>query len=78
MNLSLDQPIYPNQQALLPFALTDVLIESVSQNKQPLLHFWQLENTMILGMKDTRVANLKQGVAHLSACDSECRRIRCY
>jgi len=65
MNLSLDQPIYPNQQALLPFALTDVLIESVSQNKQPLLHFWQLKNTMILGMKDTRVANLKQGVAHL-------------
>ncbi len=65
MNLSLDQPIYANQQALLPFALTDVLIEAVSQAKQPLLHFWQLENTMILGMKDTRVLNLKQGVAHL-------------
>lgn len=65
MNISLDQTIYPNQQALLPFALTDVLIEYVSENKQPLLHFWQLENTMILGMKDTRVPHLKAGVQTL-------------
>lgn len=65
MNLSLDQTIYPNQQALLPFALTDVLIEHVSQTKQPLLHFWQLEKTMILGMKDTRVPHLKAGVTTL-------------
>lgn len=53
-------------ESLLPFALTDYLIEEVQQLSQPLLHFWQLENTFILGMKDTRVPYLKEGLESLA------------
>lgn len=62
----IDQPIYEKKQSLQPFALTDVLIETVSQEGGHLLHFWQLADTMILGMKDTRVTNLSAGLEALT------------
>ncbi len=53
-------------EGLLPFALTDYLIEEVQITSQPLIHFWQLENTFIMGMKDTRVPYLKDGLKSLA------------
>lgn len=61
----IDQALYPHDQAYLPFALTDLLIDSASRTRQSYFHFWQLEHTMILGMKDTRVENLAAGLATL-------------
>ncbi|MBO0472830.1 octanoyl-[GcvH]:protein N-octanoyltransferase [Enterococcus sp. DIV0840] len=49
----------------LPFALTDTLTTFSGINKQPIIHFWQLDQAMILGMKDTRVTDLKKGLASL-------------
>lgn len=48
-----------------PFALTDVLTTFAGINHQPIIHFWQLDQAMILGMKDTRVPYLKDGIASL-------------
>lgn len=69
--LILDQPLYTSEQNLLPFAVTDVLTEYAGSHTQPLLHFWQLENTMILGMKDTRVPYLNAGVQTLQQAGLE-------
>lgn len=63
----LDQKRYPSDQAFQPFALTDVLITFVGEKEQPFLHFWQLQDTVILGMKDTRVTDLKAGLKQLLA-----------
>ncbi|MGM0125079.1 octanoyl-[GcvH]:protein N-octanoyltransferase [Enterococcus sp. AZ194] len=61
----IDQPIYENRQSLQPFALTDVLIEVAGIKHTQFLHFWQLKQTMILGMKDTRVPHLAAGIKTL-------------
>lgn len=65
MMLILDQKIYPTNQAPLPFALTDVMAAFVGETETPILHFWQLEDSMILGMKDTRVTDLAAALAAL-------------
>lgn len=55
--------ITPNKkQSYLPFALTDIFAEFVHSNHIEIIHFWQLENTFILGMKDTRTPFLKKGI----------------
>lgn len=38
-----------------PFAFTDVATEAAGKQEQVYCHFWQLSDTMILGMKDTRL-----------------------
>lgn len=58
----LDQEIFTKKNAMLPFALTDVLTETAGKTNSNLLHFWQFEQTFILGMKDTRVDHLEAGV----------------
>ncbi|MDH6364775.1 octanoyl-[GcvH]:protein N-octanoyltransferase [Enterococcus sp. PF1-24] len=63
--LVLDQKMLPSEDKYLPFAVTDFLIETASQNEQAFLHFWQLPQTFILGMKDTRVPNFTAGLAYL-------------
>lgn len=63
----LNQPIYQTADFFLPFALTDVLIEDSGQQEQPYLHFWQLSQGMILGMKDTRLPHLQKALATLPA-----------
>lgn len=63
----LNQPLYQTQEFFTPFALTDVLIEDSGQQEQPYLHFWQLPQGMILGMKDTRLPQLQAALATLPA-----------
>ena len=63
----LNQPIYKQAHFFEPFALTDVLIETCGETNQPFLHFWQLESGMILGMKDTRLPHLADGLTSLAA-----------
>lgn len=56
-----------NENHFLPFALTDVLSEYAGVHHQEFLHFWQLPDTMILGMKDTRVPFFDEGIKVLTA-----------
>ena len=60
-----DQGCLTEPNYFLPFALTDVLTTFAGINHQPIIHFWQLDHTMILGMKDTRVTNLASGITSL-------------
>ena len=53
--LLFDQGMLPYTDLFNPFALTDVLTEFSGEQKQPIIHFWQLPKTLILGMKDSRV-----------------------
>lgn len=63
--LLLNQEILTAEDNLTPFALTDTLVAFSEQHQQPILHFWQLDQTMILGMKDTRVPFLSDGLSSL-------------
>lgn len=60
-----DQDCLTEKDYFLPFALTDTLTTFSGTNKQPIIHFWQLDQAMILGMKDTRVTDLKSGLVSL-------------
>lgn len=53
--LLFDQGMLPHTDSFNPFALTDVLTEFSGEQEQPIIHFWQLPKTLILGMKDSRV-----------------------
>lgn len=61
-----DQGMLSSDFYATPFALTDVLTEYAGEHQQAIVHFWQLEHAMILGMKDTRVPHLKKGIASLA------------
>ena len=61
--LLFDQPIFTAQTAYLPFALTDIFTERVADEAAQMIHFWQCEDTFILGMKDTRVPEFERGLA---------------
>ena len=65
--LLFDQGMLPHTDLFNPFALTDVLTEFSGEQEQPIIHFWQLPKTLILGMKDSRVPYfneaVKEGVA---------------
>ena len=50
------------EQSFLPFALTDIFTEFVHSNHIEIIHFWQVENTFILGMKDTRTPFVEKGI----------------
>ncbi|WP_086347890.1 lipoate--protein ligase family protein [Candidatus Enterococcus clewellii] len=63
--LLLNQELLTAEDKLAPFALTDALVAFSEQHQQPILHFWQLDQTMILGMKDTRVPFLSDGLSSL-------------
>lgn len=60
----LDQKIYQKND-FTPFALTDILTEYSKKNNQNFLHFWQYEQTVILGMKDTRTPYFHEGIQEL-------------
>jgi len=60
-----DQAIFTENNAYLPFALTDVFTEHASMTAQEMIHFWQCDQTFILGMKDTRVTHLQQGLTQV-------------
>lgn len=52
---------------LSPFAYTDVLTTQASSDQQPFLHFWENDHTVILGMKDTRMPYLADGLKALTS-----------
>lgn len=58
----LDQKILSHNKSLLPFIYTDLLAEYAGDNKIICFHFWSMTNQVILGMKDTRVTFLAEGV----------------
>jgi len=60
-----DQAIFTENNAYLPFALTDVFTEHANATSQEIIHFWQCDQTFILGMKDTRVPHLQQGLSQV-------------
>ena len=60
--LMFDQQMISHENHFSPFALTDVLTAYSGENNQPIIHFWQLSQTLILGMKDSRVSHLDQGL----------------
>lgn len=60
-----DQQCLTQKDYFLPFALTDVLTTYTGIRQQPIIHFWQLDQAMILGMKDTRVTDLSAGLTSL-------------
>lgn len=60
-----DQQCLTAKDYFLPFALTDTFTTFSGINQQPIIHFWQLDQAMILGMKDTRVPDLSSGLASL-------------
>lgn len=61
-----DQEVLASSFSTWPFAFTDIFTTYAGEHQQAIVHFWQLEQAMILGMKDTRVTNLKKGLASLA------------
>ncbi|WP_297077137.1 lipoate--protein ligase family protein [uncultured Enterococcus sp.] len=59
-----DQLQLTDQEALLPFVFTDCLLDALPADEQ-VLHFWQLQQSFILGMKDTKVPELLSGLTQL-------------
>lgn len=59
-------------QALLPqnnlasFAYTNAILRSIDQLTNPLLHFWTLKQTVILGLKDQRLPHIEDARQFLS------------
>lgn len=60
-----DQGVLPNEQRFVPFALSDAFTLNVGEHQRPYLHFWQLPNTVILGMKDSRLPELAHALNFL-------------
>lgn len=56
---------YQQSEKILPFIHTDLLIQHAHRYGQPILHFWTLEKTLVLGMKDLRIPHLRQAVSFL-------------
>ncbi|MBO1308487.1 lipoate--protein ligase family protein [Enterococcus sp. 669A] len=67
--LLFDQGMISRADHFSPFALTDVLTTYAGEKDQPMIHFWQLSQTLILGMKDSRVPYLNQGLQAIQAAD---------
>lgn len=63
--LLVDQGLLQKKDYFTPFALTDQLILEADRQKETILHFWQLDHAVILGMKDTRLPNLSAGLDYL-------------
>ena len=59
------QPLTPADN-LSSFIYTNALLRSASELKFPLLHFWTLEDTVILGLKDQRLPHLSTALASLT------------
>jgi len=54
---------------LVPFSDTGAILKFVSENKQPVIHFWVTPPTVILGMQDKRLNNLPAGLEMLNDKD---------
>lgn len=49
-----------------PFALTDAFIKEAGETTHPILHFWQTEPVVVLGMMDTKLPFLKDALSLFS------------
>jgi len=58
---TLDTPI-PADQKNLAFGYTNALLDLVAEFQQPILHFWEMAPTVILGLKDKRLPDLPAAV----------------
>lgn len=59
-----DQPLQPANN-LTSFAYTNALLRSSEELPAPLLHFWTLEDSVILGLKDQRLPHLADALNFL-------------
>lgn len=57
----LNTPI-PADQKNLAFGYTNALLDLVADLQQPILHFWDMQPTVILGLKDKRLPDLAAAV----------------
>lgn len=60
------QPLKPENN-LSSFTYTNALLQASEQLLSPVLHFWTLEDTIILGLKDQRLPHLTTALNYLSA-----------
>lgn len=58
----IDQKMISKNKNYTPFIYTDLLTTFAGEKNCAFFHFWQLEQHVILGMKDTRVPDLKRGL----------------
>lgn len=56
---------YSAEQKMLPFVQTDLLIHYVNETQKPLVHFWTMDHTLVLGMKDTRLPYWSEALTFL-------------
>ena len=48
-----------------PFADTQLFMQLVNQTQRPMLHYWTLPQTIILGLRDQRLPNVQAGLDFL-------------
>ncbi|WP_267201022.1 lipoate--protein ligase family protein [Limosilactobacillus kribbianus] len=60
-----DQPLKPANN-LTSFAYTNALLRSSKEMSAPLLHFWSLQDSVILGLKDQRLPYLDRALRFLT------------
>lgn len=53
---------YKKDQDFAHFALTDALITYAGAHERPLIHFWQTDPLVILGMMDTKIGHFQQAL----------------
>lgn len=63
--LLFDQHVLPHTKGFDPFIYTDILAAYSGETNQTMFHFWEMENQVILGMQDTRVPFLQEGVTSI-------------
>ncbi|MDO1604612.1 lipoate--protein ligase family protein [Lactobacillus sp. YT155] len=59
-----DQDYKQPNKIYLPFAETNALLKTLGE--QPIIHFWTMDQTVILGMSDQRLPNLPAGLSYLT------------
>lgn len=53
---------YQPEEKLASFATTNALLQLTAMRQQPMVHYWQLPQTVILGLLDQRLPNLAAGL----------------
>lgn len=59
-------PVDYTDHPYAPFALTDAFIKEAGEKTRPILHFWQTEPVVVLGMMDTKLPFLKDALSLFS------------
>ncbi|MCC5889507.1 MAG: lipoate--protein ligase family protein [Alkalibacterium sp.] len=59
-------PDFYTDHLFAPFALTDAFIKEAGETNHPILHFWQTEPVVVLGMMDTKLPFFKDSLSLFS------------